>query len=82
LPWIALDADLVSGIATDALRATIIWRLLDASRYPMLGSYECISTCHDILPQNIKAFADVEHLVGRTDLNPSDVIWEPFHTQS
>lgn len=78
LPWDLLESGTRAYLVEHILHSVIVVTLLDSDRYNMFGSWECISTCHDIPAAHITLYADVEGLVGREDLSPTDIQWHLF----
>lgn len=79
LPWSRLSPDDLRWIARDVLLTVIVDRFFGPTGYNMFGSSECVSTNYDILPEYIECVADVENLIGRSDLTVRDIAWSPFH---
>jgi hypothetical protein len=79
LPWSLLDPFMQNVLTRHTLQTAVICRHLDPGMYNMLGSYGSITTSLDVAAEHILLIADVEHLIGREDLRPSDIRWEPFN---
>jgi hypothetical protein len=76
--WDRLESHIVNTLIRDALGTALVLRCFPQDNYTRRSSLECVSVDHDILPDEIEWVSDVEHLVGRTDLAVTDIVWSAF----
>jgi hypothetical protein len=77
LPWQHLDANDANWIAKTILLSVLTNGYLEGE-WAFPGQRECISTEHNIPPEDIQSFASLEMLIGREDLQPTDISWQAF----
>ena len=75
--WDRLEPQIQMTLMRDALGTALVLRCFPQDNYSR-HTLECVSVHHDILPNEIEWFSDVEHLVGRTDLAVTDIVWSAF----
>ena len=82
IPWTGLDSKTRASLAEHLLCGVIIMRLLDPNEYSMDGGQDCISFSQDVPADCIDSFSDVEELLDRQELGPSDIKWTKFRAMA
>ena len=77
LPWSILAGEDTRYLARTMLLNVLTSEFLEGN-FSMHGENECMTTSHDVRPEFIKEFADVEHLKHREDLSSTDIPWLGF----